>query len=81
MCPTRDQVILIYAWLSFRKKIATKDDFAVSANVAYGEVNIEDTEAVYENVNKVARSVEGDDELIEHPEGGELPVGQPAAPV
>ena len=79
MCPTRYQVILIL--LPFRKRIATKDDFAVSANVAYGEVKLEDSEAVYENLDKVARSVEANDELMEHTEGGELPVSQPAAPV
>ena len=65
--------------LSFRKKIATKGDFAVSTNVAYGEVNIEDTEAVYENLDEVVRSVDGKDELTEHPVAYEFPVSRPAA--
>ena len=67
--------------LSFRKKIATKGDFAVSANVAYGEVKLEDSGAVYEDLDKVVKRVEGNYELTEHPTAYEFPVIQPAAPV
>ena len=52
--------------------------FAVSANVAYGEVKLEPG-AVYEDPHKVARSIEGD---FEHAAAQcEFSVGPPAATV
>ena len=57
-------------------------DFAVSTNVACGEVKLKGSRsgagAVYENVDKVVRSVEG---LTEHLAAYKFPVSRPAAPV
>ena len=46
--------------------------------MAYGEVKLEDSGAVYEDLDKVARSVEGNYQLTEHPASYGF---QPAAPV
>ena len=54
------------------------------ANVAYGEVKAEPggEAALYEDVDKMVRSVQGNYELTEHPDAAyEFPVSQPAAPV
>ena len=43
--------------LSFRKKIATKGNFAVSANVAYNEVKLEGSD-LYEDLVNVVKPAE-----------------------
>ena len=51
------------------------------ANVAYGEVTLEPG-AVYEDLDKVVKSVEGNFELKKRPAAQyEVPVSPPAAPV
>ena len=71
--------------LTFRnKKLSTgpnkEDGFAVSANMAYDEVNLECTlgEELYEVPDWEAQSDEGHYELTEHPATTDSP---PAAPV
>ena len=58
------------------------DNFAVSANMAYGEVKLERTRArrgeLYEEPDRVVQSDQGHYELIEHPVTTSSP---PAAPV
>ena len=58
-------------------KLNKKDDFAVSANMAYGEVKLESTQ-LYEEPDRVVRSDQGHYELTEHPAITDSP---PAAPV
>ena len=55
-----------------RKRSSGKGDFAVSANVAYGEVNLHTKpagETMYEDLDKMARARQDNSnyELIEHP--------------
>ena len=66
--------------LSFRKYLSSKSDITVRGNVAYGDVNQEPGEeaAVYEDIDKMVRFVEGKYELTERPVA---PVSQPADPV
>ena len=54
-----------------RKQSSGKGDFAVSANVAYGEVNLH-AKPVYEDLNKMARSGRDNYELVEHPFPGDV---------
>ena len=57
-----------------------KDDFAVSANMAYGEVKLESTlkGELYEEPDRLVRSDQGHYELTEPPVTTDSP---PAAPV
>ena len=71
--------------INFRIESKAKaGNIAVSANVAYNEVKLKGSRsrrgaaAVYENVDKVVRSVEG---LTERPAAYGFPGSQPAAPV
>ena len=71
--------------LTFRKSLSGKSDFTVRANVAYRDVDLQRESggeaALYEDIDKMVRSVKGKYRLTEHPAAYEFPVSRPVNPL
>ena len=79
-------ILSMYLYIRQRKS-SKKSDFAVSANMAYGQVKLEalgDVGGEYEDPDRLARSGQGGGENYE-PTGGpvpyEFPISKPEAPM